>query len=195
MGPRSLSDSMSSFATRRIFSKPGSLHFQVSRQIQDLEIYRPSIHSLQSRSDKPRLFASGHTLAAKKARRRRVAGWDTNVAKEAQEELMRLSEPDMFTIDLAPKTSIVAVVDRELKSRLGNIGHLVDAKIVLQEEMERSDFETWPRLNKAGLYMDVDFLWPVELEEEYLRLVRDCVASPLAKEGFNNMFPFYGPKP
>lgn len=166
-----------------------------SRELRWLRVGSFDVRFHCTPSDLGWIVASGHRLAAKKARRRRVAGWDTNVAKEAQEELMRLSEPDMFTIDLAPKTSIVAVVDRELKSRLGNIGHLVDAKIMLQEEMERSDFETWPRLNKAGLYMDVDFLWPVELEEEYLRLVRDFVPSLLAKEGFNNMFSFYGPKP
>lgn len=124
-------------------------------------------------SDLDWMVASGHTLAARKARRLTIAAWDTTLAEEAQEELIRLSKHGLFTIDPAPRTSIVAVVDQELESHLTNIGFLADVKTMLLEEMERSDFKTWPRLTKAGLYTDVDFLWPVR--EEYLRLMKDYI--------------------
>lgn len=111
------------------------------------------------------MVASGYTLAARKARRRTIAGWDTILAKETKEVLIRISEPDLFTIDPTPRTSVVAVVDREVESRLKNVNLLVDVTMML-EEIERNDFQTWPRLIKAGSYRDVDLLWPVE--EEYL---------------------------
>jgi hypothetical protein len=153
-------------------------------------------------SDVDWMVASGHTLTARKARRRAIAGWDSNLAREQQEDLYGLSDPNnSLMTDPTPRPNIVvAVVDRELESQLKNMGLLVDVKTMLLEKMESSDFELWPRLTRAGLYTDMDCLLPVE--RECIRLTEDFIPPlpsfpPLPRKSnrLSKMFSFFGQKP
>ncbi|KAK3810532.1 MAG: hypothetical protein JOS17DRAFT_822005 [Linnemannia elongata] len=125
-----------------------------------------NIFSLQSRSQEPSLcmrLEGGLCFLAGlgQLRRLRVGFFDAKL-QCAPSDLTGWSLLDTHP---TPRTSVVAVVDREVESRLKNVNLLVDVTMML-EEIERNDFQTWPRLIKAGSYRDVDLLWPVE--EEYL---------------------------
>ncbi|KAG0293836.1 hypothetical protein BGZ96_002220 [Linnemannia gamsii] len=137
------------------------------------------------------MVPSGHTWTARMARRRTIVGWDSNLAKEQQEDLCRLSNPNKaFLVDSTSRPSVVVTfVDQELESRMKNLGLLAHVKTMLLEKMERGDFEVWPRLTRAGLYTDMDFLLPVE--NECFRLTKGSIPPPPPKSNrLSKMFSF-----
>ncbi|KAF9909543.1 hypothetical protein EC991_008368 [Linnemannia zychae] len=138
-------------------------------------------------SDFDWMVPSGHFAKAAKARKRVVAEWDSNLAKEQQEELSRLSNPDYLEAENCRR--IGATVDPKLDSCMRNLGLLADVKAMLLEEMIASDFVAWPRLIKLGLYTDTDILSSVDKEYQRLKLTEDPVVAP--KSRISQMFSFY----
>ncbi|KAK3837425.1 MAG: hypothetical protein J3R72DRAFT_512720 [Linnemannia gamsii] len=135
-------------------------------------------------SDLQWMVASGHTTKARKARRRVIAEWDFSLAKEQQEELDRLSNPNRSTSIDSARASVA--VDTGMVSQLKNHGLLGDLKTMLLEEMESSDFDLWPWLTNVGFYHDADFLSTAD--REYHRLTKDYVL--VHRNRLSQMFSF-----